>query len=34
MVKKEASKELKDLLNRAIDRELKVSVQYMCQHIM
>ncbi|MBF0317991.1 MAG: ferritin-like domain-containing protein [Nitrospirae bacterium] len=29
-----ASKELMDLLNQAIARELKVSIQYMFQHIM
>ncbi len=34
MVKTEASNELKELLNRAIARELKVSVQYMWQHVM
>jgi len=34
MPKTEASKKLKELLNRAIARELKVSVQYMWQHVM
>ncbi len=34
MPKMEASKELQELLNRAIARELKVSVQYMWQHVM
>jgi bacterioferritin len=34
MPKAEASKKLKELLNRAIARELKVSVQYMWQHVM
>jgi len=34
MAKAEASKKLKELLNRAIARELKVSVQYMWQHVM
>jgi len=29
-----ASKELKDMLNDAIARELQVSVQYMWQHVM
>lgn len=29
-----ASKELKDLLNDAIARELQVSIQYMWQHVM
>lgn len=29
-----ASKELKDLLNEAIAREIQVSVQYMWQHVM
>ena len=34
MPKTEASKKLKELLNKAIARELKVSVQYMWQHVM
>lgn len=34
MFKAEASKELKELLNRAIARELQVSVQYMWQHVL
>jgi len=29
-----ASKKMKELLNRAIARELQVSVQYMWQHVM
>jgi bacterioferritin len=32
MVKEEGSKELIDLLNRAVARELQVSIQYMLQH--
>ncbi len=34
MMKAEASKKLKELLNRAIARELQVSVQYMWQHVL
>ena len=34
MSKTKASKELKVLLNRAIARELQVSVQYMWQHVL
>ncbi len=34
MPKTEASKKLKELLNRAIARELQVSVQYMWQHVL
>ncbi len=30
----EASKELLDLLNKAISRELQVSIQYMWQHVL
>jgi bacterioferritin len=30
----EASKKLKELLNRAIARELQVSVQYMWKHVL
>ena len=29
-----ASKELLDLLNKAIARELQVSIQYMWQHVL
>lgn len=29
-----ASKELKDMLNEAIAREIQVSIQYMWQHVM
>ncbi len=34
MKKSKASKELLDLLNRAIAREIQVSVQYMWQHVL
>ena len=34
MLKMETSQKLKNMLNRAIARELQVSVQYMWQHVM
>ena len=34
MAKSKTPKELKELLNKAIARELQVSVQYMWQHVM
>ncbi len=34
MVEKMPSKELLDLLNKAIARELQVSIQYMWQHVL
>ena len=34
MAKSKTPKELKELLNRAIAREMQVSVQYMWQHVM
>lgn len=33
MVSRKASKELLELLNEAIARELQVSIQYMWQHV-
>jgi len=34
MKSKQASKQLLDLLNRAIAREIQVSIQYMWQHVL
>ena len=34
MASKKSSDELKDLLNKAIAREIQVSVQYMWQHVL